>query len=75
MLAASTVLVTSLPSYVQTLTAVLTNTDEPGGGVPLHVFQSLSLRQRHLHGVATGAVGLPVSMVTPCRLVSCQLLR
>lgn len=67
---ADCVLVASLPSYVQPLTAVLANTDEPGGRVPLHVLQPHPFRQRHLHGVAAGAVGFPVSVVAPCRLVS-----
>ncbi|TNN77069.1 hypothetical protein EYF80_012707 [Liparis tanakae] len=76
MLAASAgrVLVASLPPDVQTLTAVLPDADEPGGGVPLQVLQPLPFGQRHLHGVATGAVGLPISVVTPRHLVSRQLL-
>lgn len=63
---ANQVLVASLPTYIQPLTAMLADTDEPGGGVPLHVLQPLALRQRHLHGVAAGAIGLPISMVPAC---------
>lgn len=63
--------VASLPSYVQPLPAMFSDTDKPSGGVPLHILQPLLLRQRYLHGVSACAVGFLVSMVTTCRLLSC----
>lgn len=60
----------------QPLTTVLAHAHEPGGGgVFPQVLQHLPFGQRHLHGVAAGAVGLPLRVVAPRLIAACQLFR